>query len=52
MNGKTIKKIRKEINSSLDNREEEIAKQIFDYFNSLGFFARVKIAIKIIRKKI
>lgn len=52
MNGKTIKKIRREINSSLDNREEKITNQIFDYFNSLGFLARVKIAIRIIRKKI
>ena len=52
MNGKTIKKIRKEINSSLNDREAEIAQQIFDYFNTLSFKERVKIAIKIIRKKI
>ena len=52
MNNKTVKKIRKEINSSLNDRENEIARQIFDYFNSLGFIERIKIAIKIIRKKI
>ena len=52
MNNKTVKKIRKEINSSLDDREAEIANQIFDYFKSLGFKERVKIAIKIIRKKL
>ena len=52
MNGKTIKKIRKEINSSLNDKEAEIANQIFNYFNSLGFIERVKIAMKIIRRKL
>lgn len=48
MNGKTIKKIRKELNS----QQKEIVNDIFDYFNSLSFFERVKIAVKIIRKKL
>lgn len=48
MNGKTIKKIRKELNS----QQKEIVNEIFDYFNSLSFFERVKIAVKIIRKKL
>lgn len=48
MNGKTIKKIRKEINS----KENEMVNQIFDYFKSLSFKERVKIAVKIIRKKL
>lgn len=52
MNGKTIKKIRKEINSSFNEREKEITNQIFNYFNSLPLKERVKIAVKIIRKKI
>ena len=52
MNGKAIKKIRREINSSLNCKEDEIANQIFDYFRNLPFKERVKIAIKIIRKKI
>ena len=48
MNRKTIKKIRKEINS----KENEMVNQIFDYFKSLSFKERVKIAVKIIRKKL
>lgn len=48
MNGKTIKKIRKELNS----KEKEMVNDIFDYFDSLPFFERVKIAYKIIRKKL
>lgn len=48
MNAKTVKKIRKEINS----KEDEIVNQIFDYFKSLRFIERVKLAIKIIRKKL
>ena len=48
MNGKTIKKIRKELNS----KEKEIASEVFDYFNSLSFFQRLKIAVKIIRRKL
>lgn len=51
MNGKTVKKIRKEINSSLNEKEKEIANQIFDYYNSLSFISRLKTAWKIIRKK-
>lgn len=52
MNGKTIKKIRKEINTSFDEREKQITEQIFDYFNSLSFFGRLKIAVKILQKKL
>lgn len=48
MNGKTIKKIRKEVNS----KENEMVNQVFDYFNSLSFFNRVKIAVKILQKKL
>lgn len=48
MNGKTIKKIRKELNS----KEKEIASEVFDYFNSLAFIERLKIAVKIIRRKL
>ena len=51
MNGKTIKKIRKEINSSFNEREKEMANQILSYFNSLSFSGRLKIAIKILQKK-
>lgn len=52
MNGKTIKKIRKEINTSFDEREKQITEQIFSYFNSLSFSGRLKIAWKIICKKL
>ena len=48
MNGKTIKKIRKELNS----KEKEIASEVFDYLNSLSFIERLKIAVKIIRRKL
>lgn len=48
MNGKTIKKIRRVVNT----KEEEMVNQIFDYFKTLSFIERVNIAIKIIRKKL
>ena len=48
MNSKTVKKIRKVINS----KEEEMVNQIFEYFKSLSFKERVKIAWKILRKKL
>lgn len=48
MNSKTVKKIRKAFNV----KEVELCNQIFEYFNSLSFFGRVKIAVKIIRKKL
>ena len=48
MNGKTIKKIRKELNS----KEKEMVNEVFDYLNSLSFFKRVKVAVKIICKKL
>lgn len=48
MNSKTVKKIRKEINS----KENEMVNQIFNYFNSLSFGGRLKIAMRILRKKI
>jgi hypothetical protein len=43
-----VKKIRKELRAT----EQGMVEQIFDYFRSLPFFERVKLAIKIIRKKI
>lgn len=52
MNNKTVKKIRKEINSSLADKEAEMVNQIFDYFKSLSFKERIKIAVKIICKKL
>ena len=48
MNSKTAKKIRKAVNE----KETEMVQQVFDYFNSLSFFKRVKIAWKIIRRKL
>lgn len=48
MNGKTVKKIRKAFNE----KEVELCNQIFEYFNSLSFCERVKLAVKIIRKKL
>lgn len=48
MNGKTIKKIRKELN----RKEKEMAETILNYFNSLPFIERLKIALKIISKKL
>lgn len=48
MNGKTIKKIRKELNG----KEKEMAETILNYFNSLPFIERLKIANKIICKKL
>ena len=48
MNSKTVKKIRKELNS----KEKEMVNQIFDYFNTLSFFERLKIAVKILRRKL
>ena len=52
MNAKTAKKIRKEINSSLNEKEKEIANMIFEYFNTLSFMGRIKTAWKIILKKL
>ena len=48
MNGKIAKKIRKVMNE----KETEMVKQVLDYFNPLSFFKRVKIAWKIIRRKL
>lgn len=48
MNNKTVKKIRKELNS----KEKEMVETVFDYFNSCSFFQRVKIALKILRGRI
>ncbi|MBO7733638.1 MAG: hypothetical protein J6S67_13830 [Methanobrevibacter sp.] len=48
MNGKTIKKIRKELNS----KEKEMVNVVFDYFNTLSFWERLKFAHKIICKKL
>ena len=48
MNGKTIKKIRKELNS----KEKEMVNEVFDYFNSLSFWKRCKIALRIMQGKL
>jgi hypothetical protein len=48
LNARTARKIRKEINS----KENEMVNQILEYFDSLPFFERLKIAVKIIRKKL
>ena len=48
MNEKTIKKIRKEINS----KEEEVVQTVFDYLNKLPFWKRLKIAGRLLRKKL
>lgn len=48
MNGRSAKKIRREITS----RENEMIAILCNYFNSLDFFNRVKIAMRIIRKKL
>lgn len=45
MNGKTTKKIRKAINA----KEREMVETVFEYFNSLPFFERVKIAVRVLR---
>ena len=48
MNGKTIKKIRKELNS----KEKEMVNEVFDYFNTLSFLKRCKIALRIMQGKL
>ena len=48
MNAKTIKKIRKELNS----KEKEMVNEVFDYLNSLSFWKRCKIALRIMQGKL
>lgn len=48
MNGSTAKKIRR----GIDEREREIADNMLDYFNSLPFRERVKIAVRILQRKL
>lgn len=48
MNSKTAKKVRKEI----DRKERVLAEGILDSLNYLPFWKRVKIAVRIIRKKL
>lgn len=52
MNGKQVKKVRKEINSALNKREKEMLYNLFSYFNSLPFGKRVKMALRIIGRKL
>ncbi len=48
MNAKTIKKIRKELNA----KEKEVVNGVFDYFNSLPFVNRCKLAFRMLRGKL
>lgn len=48
MNGKISRKVRKEI----DRKERVLAEGILDSINYLPFWKRVKIAVRIIRKKL
>ena len=52
MNGKQIKKIRKEINKSVDEKEAEVVGVIFHRFNSYSFSKRFIMAVKLIFKKL
>ena len=52
MNGKQIKKIRKEINKSVDEKEKEIVKVVYNRFNSYSFGKRFIMAVKLIFKKL
>lgn len=48
MNARTVKKVRKELQS----KEKEMVNTVFDYFNSLSLGKRFKIAFKIIKGKL
>lgn len=48
MNTKQAKKVRKEITK----REKEILLNLFKYFNTLPFWKRVKMALRIIGRKL
>ena len=52
MNGKQIKKIRKEINKSVNEKKEAMIELMFNRFNSYSFRKRLKMAIKLIFKKL
>jgi hypothetical protein len=52
MNGKQIKKIRKEINKSVDEKEKEIVEVVYNRFNSYPFGKRFKMAVKLLFKKL
>ena len=52
MNGKTAKKIRKEVKAEVKGVQKEVVNTVFNHLNSLEFFERVKIAVRIIRKKL
>lgn len=52
MNGKQIKKIRKEINKSVNEKEEAMIELLFNRFNSYSFGKRFGMAIKLIFKKL
>ena len=52
MNGKQIKKIRKEINKSVKEKEEAMIELMFNRFNSYSFSKRFKMAVKLLFKKL
>lgn len=52
MNGKQIKKIRKEINKSVDEKEEAMIELMFNRFNSYPIGKRFKMAVKLLFKKL
>ena len=52
MNGKQIKKIRKEINKSVDEKEKEVVEVVYNRFNSYSFRKRFKMAVKLLFKKL
>lgn len=52
MNGKQIKKIRKEINKSVDEKEKEIVEVVYNRFNSYPIGKRFKMAVKLLFKKL
>lgn len=52
MNGKQIKKIRKEVNKSVDEKTKTVVDVIYDRFNSYPFGKRFIMAVKLIFKKL
>ena len=52
MNGKQIKKIRKEIDKSVNEKEDAIIELMFNRFNSYPFGKRFKMAVKLLFKKL
>lgn len=48
MNAKTIKKIRKELNT----KEKEVVNGVFDWLNGLNFGKRMKLALRLLRGRL